>query len=163
MTTSATTVIDNFRGEYEALSNFARIPVAIYSSLEDREITYPTAEHAFNAAKSIDPVERAEILAALTPREAKRRGRWAKLRPGWDAHIRYTAMRMVIETKFETGTTAAAVLLSTGAAVLVEGNVWHDQHWGDCRCGGQECATPGLNWLGRMLMAQRTVLRGEAL
>jgi ribA/ribD-fused uncharacterized protein len=163
MPDAALKVIDRFSGEWEPLSNFARVPVTIYSSLEDREIMYPTAEHAFNAAKTLDPAERAAILAASTPGEAKRLGRKATLRPGWATHVRYTAMRMVIEAKFGLGSPAAAVMLATGTATLIEGNRWHDQHWGDCRCGGRECVAPGANWLGRMLMAQRTVLRGEAL
>lgn len=156
-------VIDDFRDAYQVFSNFARIPVAIYSHLEKCEITYPTGEHAFNAAKTLDPAERAAILAAPTPGEAKRIGRRVTLRPGWDERIRYAAMRAVLEAKFAPGSSAAAVLLATGPSTLVEGNTWHDQHWGDCRCGRASCKRPGDNHLGRMLMERRTVLREAVL
>jgi predicted NAD-dependent protein-ADP-ribosyltransferase YbiA (DUF1768 family) len=66
------TVIDDFRGEWAALSNFAPLPVVIYSHLEGVEVVFPTGEHAFNAAKTLDPAERAEILAAPSPGEADR-------------------------------------------------------------------------------------------
>lgn len=151
-------VIDRFSGAYAALSNFARIPVTLSSQLEQREITYPTAEHAFNAAKTLDPAKRADILAARTPRQAKLLGRQAVLRPGWDDAIRYKAMRAIIAAKFTHDSPAGRVLLRTGDALLVEGNMWHDQHWGDCRCGRNSCREPGANWLGRMLMEHRTEL-----
>ncbi|WP_188197272.1 NADAR family protein [Nonomuraea sp. SYSU D8015] len=151
-------VIDRFAGPYEALSNFARIPVTLHSHLEQRQITYPTAEHAFNAAKTLDPAERADIMAAATPGEAKRLGRRVTLRPGWDTSIRYTAMRTILTVKFAPDTPAGRVLLGTGNALLIEGNTWHDQHWGDCRCGRNSCQEPGANWLGRMLMDRRAEL-----
>jgi predicted NAD-dependent protein-ADP-ribosyltransferase YbiA (DUF1768 family) len=72
-------------------------------------------------------------------------------------------MRMVVEAKFAPRTRAAAVLLSTGDALLVEGNTWHDQHWGNCRCSRVSCRPPGGNWLGQMLMERRTALRAEVL
>ncbi|MFC4122068.1 NADAR family protein [Nonomuraea zeae] len=163
MATITRQVIDDFRGEYEALSNFAPIPVAIYSTLEGREIVYSTGEHAFNAAKTTDPAERAAIAAAPSPGEAKRIGRGVALRPGWDERIRYAAMRMVLKAKFAPSSPAAAVLLSTGNALLVEGNRWHDQHWGDCYCGRASCEGSGANHLGRMLMQRRTELREAVL
>lgn len=46
-------------------------------------------------------------------------------------------------------------LLSTGQAILVESNAFHDD-WGDCRCGGRRCAERGANMLGELLMAERS-------
>ncbi|MEV1003468.1 NADAR domain-containing protein [Nonomuraea sp. NPDC050202] len=151
-------VIHRFAGDYEALSNFARIPVSVYSTLEQREITYPTSEHAFQAAKTLDPSERADILAAPGPKEAKALGGQVRRRPGWDEVIRYKAMRAIIAAKFTLDSSAGRVLLDTGNAHLIEGNTWHDQHWGDCRCGRNQCREPGQNHLGRMLMERRTEL-----
>jgi ribA/ribD-fused uncharacterized protein len=162
VTTVPDLVIYRFAGPHEALSNFARIPVTLYSQLEQRDITYPTAEHAFNAAKTLDPAERAAVLAAPTPGEAKRLGRRVTLRPGWDESVRYAAMRTILAAKFAPSSSAGRVLLGTGNAFLVEGNTWHDQHWGDCRCGRATCREPGENWLGRMLMDRRAELREEA-
>ncbi|MCF6467357.1 DUF1768 domain-containing protein [Nonomuraea sp. MG754425] len=151
-------VIDRFAGPYEALSNFARIPVTIYSQLEQREITYPTSEHAFQAAKTLDVNERAKILAEPEPKDAKILGGQVTRRPGWDEVIRYKAMRAIIVAKFTHDSPAGRVLLGTADAFLIEGNRWHDNHWGDCRCGRARCAPPGANWLGRMLMERRAEL-----
>ncbi|MEV4079208.1 NADAR domain-containing protein [Nonomuraea fuscirosea] len=154
-------VIDRFAGPYEALSNFARISVTLYSTLEQREITYLTSEHAFQAAKTLDPGERAEILAAPGPKEAKILGRMVKRRPGWDEVMRFKAMRAILAAKFTRDSAAGRVLLGTGDAVLIEGNRWCDQDWGDCRCGRARCRKPGENYLGRMLMERRAELRAE--
>jgi predicted NAD-dependent protein-ADP-ribosyltransferase YbiA (DUF1768 family) len=56
-------------------------------------------------------------------------------------------MRQVLVRKFSHPELRAA-LLSTGDALLVEGNHWGDIFWGVCRGEGE-------NWLGRLLMALR--------
>jgi predicted NAD-dependent protein-ADP-ribosyltransferase YbiA (DUF1768 family) len=48
----------------------------------------------------------------------------------------------------------ARQLLDTHGVLLVEGNTWHDQVWGSCRCD-DHCDTPGGNALGVILMAVR--------
>jgi predicted NAD-dependent protein-ADP-ribosyltransferase YbiA (DUF1768 family) len=54
----------------------------------------------------------------------------------------------------------AEKLLSTGDALLVETNTWHDNSFGDCECGKREpCAAPGQNQLGIILMQIRSCLR----
>ncbi|KPM56270.1 hypothetical protein ACG83_10350 [Frankia sp. R43] len=143
--------MSSFSGGWGFLSNF-HISVLTW---EGRQ--YPTAEHAFNAGKTLDPTWRDRIAAAGNPGEAKRLGRRAPLRPEWDARVRYEVMAQVLAAKF-VGPQRIAALLSTGDAELVEGNRWHDQHWGDCRCGRPACAEPGLNHLGRLLMARRAEL-----
>lgn len=140
-----------FRGPWAFLSNHHRAVLRWDGQL------WPTAEHAFNAGKTLDHTWRTRIRQAPTPGEAKRIGRRAPLRPDWDARVRYEVMTQVIAAKF-VGAPRIAALLSTGDAVLVEGNRWHDQHWGDCFCGRPACARPGLNHLGRILMARRAEL-----
>ncbi|WP_219505187.1 NADAR family protein [Nonomuraea ceibae] len=157
-------MIDRFSGPNWILSNFALIPVTLYSTLEEGWITYATAEHAFNAAKTLNPDERRWVADAPSddPGEAKRRGRRVTLRPGWDTDVRYRAMAAIIAAKFTPASTVASFLLGTGEEELVEGNTWHDNHWGDCRCGRAVCAPAGFNHLGQLLMEHRALLRTSA-
>jgi ribA/ribD-fused uncharacterized protein len=162
MATKTPDRIDSFRGKYYDLSNFGPSGLRMYSQLEERWIEFPSGEHAFHWAKSLDPEERAKVLAAPTRRKAKEVGQKVKLRPGWDHGISFLVMRMVVDAKFQPGTSAAELLLSTGNAELIEGNDWHDQIWGDCRCGEEPyCAKPGENLLGKILMECRAELRAR--
>jgi len=61
--------ITSFNGKYEFLSNF------YYSPVTYEGITYPTVEHAFQAAKTFDVTERRRISEMKTPGMAKRAGR----------------------------------------------------------------------------------------
>jgi ribA/ribD-fused uncharacterized protein len=152
--------ITSFTGRYQFLSNFAPVPVTIVSALERRPVEYRTVEHAFNAAKTLDPAQRAWVVAAATPREAKGRGRRVTLRPGWDQVIRYQAMEIALRAKFAPSRDVTAYLVATGDAVLIEGNRWCDNHWGSCRCGGPRCQDRGRNVLGLMLMVLRATHQG---
>lgn len=159
-------VIDTFDGPYRFLSNFYAHPVTIYCVIEHRWITYPTAEHAFNASKTNNPEEAAKVIAAPTPGEAKRIGRQVTLRNGWDERARYWAMETVLRHKFpEEGGPLVDRLIDTGFAKLIEGNTWHDTHWGVCRCtkpwciGKRRGSTPS-NVLGIMLMNLRDIHTG---
>jgi len=146
------TSIENFRGEHRFLSNFSE---SLIRGAGD--ICYPTAEAAFQGGKTRDMGARAKIAAAPTPEEAKRLGRRVRLIPDWDEH-RHVVMRAVLRAKFADPDLGRR-LLDTGDAELVEGNRWHDQFWGCCRCGTRPlCADPGENWLGRHLMALRSDL-----
>jgi ribA/ribD-fused uncharacterized protein len=150
--------IDNFRGPYGFLSNFHPCSVTW------EQITYPSSEHAFNAGKSLDMGVRLWIAEAPTAKEAKRRGRSVPLRTHWDERVRFEVMAEVLAAKFRDPKLMAA-LRATGDALLIEGNTWHDQTWGWCRCGRAACAERGSNWLGRMLMFLRspetTRLKGD--
>lgn len=141
-----------FRGAWAFLSNF-HPAVLVWEDIE-----YPTSEHAFNAGKTLNHLERCRIAIASTPREAKRLGRSVQLRPGWDERVRFEVMAAVLRAKFTCRPERAAALLGTGDAMLVEGNTWHDQTWGDCRCGRPTCTEPGANHLGRLLMKLRDEL-----
>lgn len=133
-------MINNFSGEYAFLSNF--FPHGIkYDGLE-----YPTSEHAFQAAKTLDIGERRKIAAAGTPAMAKRMGRKVKLRPGWEG-IKVEEMRKILRLKFADPDLYNR-LCQTGHEPLVEGNYWGDTFWGVC--GGK-----GKNWLGKLLMEIR--------
>ncbi len=147
--TSPALVIDRFDTEYRWLSNYALTPVVFDGD------TYPSAEHAFAAAKTLDAAARARIAVVDAPADAKRLGRSVVLRAEWDATVRYAAMREILAAKFSGA--LAEKLAGTGEALLVEGNTWCDQHWGDCTCPRHR-ERVGTNHLGRMLMALRAQL-----
>ena len=131
-----------FRGEYFFLSNFFEMEFVM-----DGE-TYLSAEHAFQAAKTIDTVERNRIMLAMSPGMAKKRGRRATLRDDWEC-IKVPIMAKVLHKKFSFSEMERK-LLATGDALLIEGNTWGDSFWGfDLKRGF------GHNMLGRLLMMLR--------
>ncbi|AOZ63627.1 hypothetical protein SEA_WEASELS2_37 [Rhodococcus phage Weasels2] len=142
-------IIDDFSGEYHFLSNFYESPVPDGT----HGVCYPTAEHAFNAEKTLDRDEKHWIYTAETPKEAKSRGRQVTLRPDWDNSVRFKSMKRILLNKFYYEPVRNQ-LLSTEDAYLVEGNFWHDQTWGSCTCNKHK-DIPGLNALGILLMETR--------
>lgn len=143
-------MITEFDGKYAFLSNFYHAPFT-YDGIE-----YPTNEHFFQAMKTLDQEERKKIAAAATPGKAKRMGRQVQLREDWE-EVKYTAMRVGVERKFDTHLELASKLIATGDAILIEGNSWHDNTWGSCFCS--KCAAiAGKNWLGEILMERRKEL-----
>lgn len=136
--------IDSFRGEYRFLSNFYACPIVYEGDL------YPSLEHAFQAAKTVDSDERKVVRTQTTAGNAKRAGRRVAKRAEWDS-IRVSVMRELLYQKFNDPQLRQR-LLNTGDVELVEGNDWGDVFWGVCRGRGE-------NWLGRLLMEVRTAAR----
>ena len=138
-------IVDTFFGVFRFLSNFYGHPVT-YDGL-----TYPTAEHAYQAAKTTDKRRRRLIQRiADTPGKAKRMGSKLKLRRGWEG-IKVETMREILWTKF-SDEQMGALLLATGDAVLIEENNWGDRFWGMVDGDGK-------NVLGDLLMEIREDLR----
>jgi|UniRef100_A0A7V6A444 ribA/ribD-fused uncharacterized protein len=145
--------IDEFRGHSFFLSNFAPSPVTLDG------MRFPTVEHAYQAAKTLTPQERELILGASTPDLARKIGRNLTRRPDWP-DIKVKVMQDLVAQKFNGHPDLGKLLLATNDAELVEGNTWHDNFWGDCRC--PRCAgITGQNRLGRILMEVRERLRTE--
>lgn len=143
-------MITEFDGKYAFLSNFYHAPFT-YDG-----IIYPTNEHFFQAMKTLDQEKRKQIAEAKTPGVAKRMGRQVQLREDWE-EVKYTAMRVGVERKFDAHPGLAEKLIATGDAILIEGNSWHDNTWGSCFC--PKCAAiAGKNWLGEILMERRKEL-----
>lgn len=145
-------IIDNFKGEYFFLSNFANAPV-IYKG-----ITYKNNEAAFQAQKVVSLSEQ-QKFASLPPNLAKREGRRVKLRPDWEL-IKKQVMYEIVKAKFEQNPGLRRMLLNTGNAILVEGNTWHDNTWGICKC--EKCINKchiDFNNLGKILMKVREELK----
>ena len=144
-------MIDKFEGDYAFLSNFYESPFMY------KGITYPTVEHAFQAAKTLNPVEMYRIAKAPTPGQAKRLGRSVNLRADWET-IKYSVMTELVREKFYSSAELAEKLLATGDEELVEGTTWHDNIWGNCTC--DKCKNiQGQNHLGKILMQIRQEIR----
>lgn len=142
-------MISSFSGRYRFLSNFYSIAVEL-----DGE-TYASVEHAYQAAKTRAPEERARIRRARAPGAAKHLGRRVTLRPDWEKR-KIEVMRRLVRQKFYCHSDLGALLVRTGDEELVEGNYWHDTFWGQCPLG---C---GFNHLGMILMEVRKELRGNS-
>lgn len=105
--------ITNFHGENFFLSNFYP------SNVEwDGEI-YPTVEHAFQAAKTLDAEERRAVQGATMAAQAKHIGRHVTLRADWEQE-KYAVMLELLRQKFRDRELREK-LLATGDARLVEG------------------------------------------
>ena len=133
--------IVEFRGPYRFLSNFFPCDV------EYEGLTYPSSEHAFQAAKSTNKVYRREMQGCLDGATAKAKGRSVAMRPGW-SQMRVGVMFEIVWNKFHSNLTLRSDLIRTGNMTLIEGNDWNDQFWGVSRNIGQ-------NWLGNILMNVR--------
>lgn len=136
--------ISDFRGEYRWLSNFHLVEVHLAG------LPYPSTEHAYQAAKTLDATQRCAVRCAKTPGQAKRLGQTLKLRDDWE-QVKIAVMLDLQRQKYKQPDLRTK-LLATGDAELIEGNTWGDRFWGVCK--GE-----GLNWLGRLLMQVRDEIR----
>jgi ribA/ribD-fused uncharacterized protein len=147
-------MISSFTGEWEFLSNFYREGFAVKS------LVFPTAEHAYQAAKTTDPVWREDIRKARTPASAKRLGRACPIRADWE-DVKVNVMRVILAHKFAARTPLATALVLTGGRHLVEGNTWGDKFWGCVREPSPQGTLVGANHLGILLMQRRRELQNE--
>jgi N-glycosidase YbiA len=136
--------IEDFRGDYRWLSNYHLCEV------EFDTLTYPSTEHAYQAAKSMLPAEIRAIREAKTPGDAKRLGQKVCMRPDWE-DVKIDIMRDLLRQKFKHPELREK-LLATGRQHLVEGNTWGDEFWGVHQGNG-------LNHLGRLLMDVRAEIQ----
>lgn len=145
-------MITKFEGRYSFLSNFYAAQT-VYDGLR-----YPTSEHAYQAAKSLDDADKIAILQASTPDDCKKLGRQIKIRPDWE-EIKDDVMYEIVKNKFRNPGLATK-LLRTGDEQLCEGNYWHDNYWGACEC--PKCRLlPRRNQLGKTLMRVREELKQQ--
>jgi ribA/ribD-fused uncharacterized protein len=146
-------IIDSFSNEYQFLSNFYNAEVV------HEGITYKNSEAAFQAAKTKDISIRNEF-SELNPSQAKLKGRHVELREDWE-QAKDNIMYEIVKDKFSRNSNLRSLLMKTNTSILIEGNWWHDNYWGDCHC--EKCQNKeGKNTLGLILMRVRDELRNEA-
>lgn len=139
--------ISRFSGKHAFLSNFYLCEVTYDGG------DYPSVEHAYQAAKAIDPQERLEIARCSTPARAKRLGQRVKMYNEWD-QMKLDVMLVLLSRKFVRE--RALWLVGTHPEELIEGNNGHDNFWGTCVC--EQCGNRGYNHLGKLLMVVRDQL-----
>lgn len=137
----ASDIIDSFQGEYRWLSNFEPVDIVFEGEL------YPSVEHAYVAAKTLDRETRKGIAKLSSPGAAKRAGRSLQIRADWDA-VKLDIMRSLTRQKY-LHAALRRKLLATGDAEIVEGNAWNDTFWGVCNGVGE-------NHLGKIIMEVRS-------
>lgn len=141
-------MIDCFMHEFAFLSNYARI-------LPESPVT---VEHLYQAAKAACPEDAARIMSAETPGDAKKMARKIKKVDNWN-EIKLHIMFNLLLYKFSFAENTQK-LLATGDEELCEGNIWHDNFWGNCTC--EHCADKiGQNHLGKLLMKVRDLKKLE--
>lgn len=138
--------IRGFFSNYRFLSNFHVAPVYFEG------ILYPSTEHAYQAAKSLDPNVRIEFLT-LTCNEAKNKGQAIEIREDWEV-VKYEVMFAVVFDKFTRHPELKQKLILTGEKYLEETNHWGDTFWGCCNEIGQ-------NNLGKILMCVRKIIKSN--
>lgn len=138
--------ITEFKGGNRFLSNFY-LSNALMGGL-----SFPSVEHAYQAAKTFDRDMRFLIAQAPSPGQAKRMGQKVILRSDWEG-VKLGIMLKLVKQKFITDNVLREQLLATGESELIEGNTWGDTFWGVCKGVGE-------NHLGKILMQVRMALRG---
>lgn len=129
-------VINRFVGEHYFLSNF--YPSTLYLD----GLSYPTAEHAYQANKCLDVNTKEIIRNCSDPLEAKKLGRQVALCEDWES-TKIPLMKRIIREKFNNPF-LRELLIGTGSAKLIHDNKFNDKFWGICRGEGE-------NWLGLIL------------
>lgn len=137
-------IINEFRGQYDFLSNFYPAEVKYEG------ITYQNNEAAFQAQKVTDYREQ-EQFRLVSPSDAKKLGRKVKLRSDWE-QVKDDIMYQIVKAKFTQNEDLKQKLIDTGNSELIEGNTWNDTYWGMCRGKGK-------NMLGKILMRVREELK----
>jgi ribA/ribD-fused uncharacterized protein len=135
-------MIAEFRNEHRFLSNFWPSEIM----WEDR--FWPTVEHAYQAMKTDNPVQRAAIQCLATPGKAKRFGKTITLRADWTREEKLLTMFGLVQQKFFKHKDLREMLLATEDQKIQEGNKWNDTFWGVCDGVGE-------NWMGKILMQVR--------
>jgi ribA/ribD-fused uncharacterized protein len=139
--------IISFKDEHRFLSNFWTCEIWFEG------IKYPSTEHAYQAAKTLDQLKRIEISGLKTPGRAKRAGKRVVMRDDWD-EVKIDVMQALTTRKYLNHPKLAEKLRATGRCKIIEGNTWGDTFWGVCEGKGR-------NELGKAIMRTRDLLLSE--
>ena len=138
--------ITSFRGEYSWLSNFHKCDCLYNNKI------YPSSEHVYLAHKSTNENDH-ELIRGHPFDGLKSTSRKIELRNDWN-EVKLEIMQIALFVKFSQHEYLKQKLLSTGNAIIIEKNSWHDNFYGDCSC--PKCSKIiGQNHLGILLMDLR--------
>jgi ribA/ribD-fused uncharacterized protein len=148
-------MVGGFFGQYRFLSNFYPSAVTYLG------MRFESVEAAYQAAKSLDPKERAKFTY-LDARNAKQFGKLVKLRDDWE-HVKNDVMGFLVMQKFNNDKELRQQLLATGNRKLIESNNWKDRYWGinyyPSNTFGVWDTDGGQNHLGKILERVRAAFR----
>lgn len=133
--------------EFDFLSNFH------FSKVTFENVTWRTAEHAYQAMKTLDQHQRLNMQEIYMPGDVKHYGRTVTMRSDWD-DIKLGIMEEIVRCKFQQNPDLQRRLLCTEDLPIEEGNTWRDKYWGVCAFTGE-----GENHLGKILMKIRKELQ----
>lgn len=136
----------SLRAGYFFLSNFCPI------QFEYKGETYYSVEHAYQAAKCVNPKVAEKIRNIDTAGKARKIGSKISLKPNWDSEKK-SVMDSLLRIKFNN-VKFRELLRKTGSRKLIEANMWHDTYWGVCNCKRHNGF--GENVLGELLMQIRS-------
>ena len=145
--------IKGFFGDYKFLSNFEEEDAGKFQ-VQLNGFKYRSVEAAYQAVKSSDwgwqsVKYRYENISA---RDAQKNSKKIIIRKDWDK-IKKDVMFCLVFQKFNNSFHYRNKLFDTGIAYLEETNWWGDTFWGvDIKLGGK-------NYLGKMLMKIRNILK----
>ena len=137
---------------YGVLSNYYPRPLLFEGS------TYPSSEHAYQAAKARRPAVRDWLATAPTAMLAAAAGDGLpadEIASGWTSR-QVPLMRAILLAKFTQHADLQIILLSTGDALLIESapeDNATNRFW-------SKVGDEGKNMLGQLLMELRSALRG---
>lgn len=136
--------IRGFFGQFRFLSNFWILENGIWFE----ELTYPSVEHAYQAAKW--PVSQRAMFVNVTAGVAKKMGgEYPALNiKKWNKN-KVELMRSLVYQKFEKNLKLRKMLMAMEGYTLDERNSWGDKFWGTNEQG------EGENHLGQILMNVR--------
>ena len=143
------TDILSFRGKHRWLSNFHPCNVSLDG------VSYPSSEHAYQAAKTEDKVLRERIRTG-TAAESKKLAKSFSLPESWNEK-KLVVMEELLNQKFSNSNLELQALLKETSGEIVEGNYWHDNFFGVCVC--EKCNNQGMNHLGKLLMKIRSSIQ----
>lgn len=136
----------NFYGsKFFVFNNFSSHAIEFEGKL------YPTSEHAYQAAKCLDPSGKEEIRNARSPKQAKMLANeiYKEARdPGWETK-KVDVMERILRAKLAQHAEAAEALKESGEDDIVEDSPV-DYFWGEGADGS------GQNMLGKLWMKIRT-------
>lgn len=120
-------------------------------SIEKDGIVYPSAEHFFQAHKSLD-LEHRKMVAESSFDDVYSLGRMTQLRPDWEG-VKLRVMLEATEFKYEQNPELREALLGTHSSMTFSPSAgfWGIDHRTGC----------GENWNGRIHAAVRAKLRGH--